>query len=583
MFLKFSLYISWIIFILGLIYKISNWFRYKIEINGVDISTSKRFIYALSGILRTIFSLRFFTLLKSFVLDVIIQFRILREDSIRWVMHIFIYGGFMLLLLMHALDKLITVKLFDHYYPTLNPFLFLRDLFGIIVLIGIAIAVYRRFCLKIPRFKTNAMDLYAIILVAVIMLSGIFLEATKMVAYSDYKRMVEEYSGLSDQEELRALEAYWVKEFKTVSPNLKEPFDEKLLTKGKELHQSSCGECHAKYSWAFAGYGVANVISPIGIEIDQNRLPIILWYVHVLACFVGLAYLPFSKMLHIFSSALNLLVNSVAEKEGLSQANQLTHKILELDACTHCGTCTLRCSVAQVYEDIQNIHILPSEKISAIRSLIFKKKLNEEEIKRLQEGVYLCTNCYRCTVVCPVGINLQKLWFTVREILLQRGIPEFSILSPLSFYRGLMRGEMDQNDYQKPLIQAREAILDKCDLMKMKDKILPLTPTGKRFQSGLNLSAQAKNFSVCFGCQTCTTVCPVVNNYDNPQDVLGLLPHQIMHAAGLGLRDLAFGSNMLWDCLTCYQCQEQCPQGVAVTDVLYELKNLAIQYVKEKR
>jgi len=58
-----------------------------------------------------------------------------------------------------------------------------------------------------------------------------------------------------------------------------------------------------------------------------------------------------------------------------------------------------------------------------------------------------------------------------------------------------------------------------------------------------------------------------------------LLPHQIMHACALGVRDLAFGSNMLWDCLTCYQCQEQCPQGVSVTDVLYELKNLAVEHV----
>jgi len=118
--------------------------------------------------------------------------------------------------------------------------------------------------------------------------------------------------------------------------------------------------------------------------------------------------------------------------------------------------------------------------------------------------------------------------------------------------------------------------------MRMKKKPLLLTPTDRAFQIGLNLSAQAKTFSACFGCQTCTTVCPVVANYENPQDVLGLLPHQIMHAAGLGVRDLAFGSRMLWDCLTCYQCQEQCPQGVSVTDVLYELKNLAVSKVREK-
>jgi heterodisulfide reductase subunit C len=50
-----------------------------------------------------------------------------------------------------------------------------------------------------------------------------------------------------------------------------------------------------------------------------------------------------------------------------------------------------------------------------------------------------------------------------------------------------------------------------------------------------------------------------------------------MRSLGLGLKDLAMGSGMLWDCVTCYQCQEHCPQGVKVTDVLYELKNQAMK------
>jgi len=257
-------------------------------------------------------------------------------------------------------------------------------------------------------------------------------------------------------------------------------------------------------------------------------------------------------------------------------------QLMELDACTHCAMCTSRCSVAIAFQGIPNINILPSEKLASIKALASGRPLEEREIRDLQEGVYLCTNCYRCTVVCPVGIDLQSLWIKVRDLLLQRGIPELSILSPLSFYRGLMKDETAQGDYEKPLTQAREAIASQCDLLRNKEKILPLTSADRRLQNGLNLSAQAKTFSACFGCQTCTTVCPVVGNYDHPQETLGLLPHQIMQAAGLGLRDLAFGSNMLWDCLTCYQCQEQCPQGVCVTDVLYELKNLAVKYVKEK-
>jgi heterodisulfide reductase subunit C/nitrate reductase gamma subunit len=548
----------------------------------MEIPTSKRFLAAIKGILLTVFSPKILTLLKVFFLDVLLQLRILREDFLRWFMHICIYGGFMLLLLMHALDKYVTVAIWKNYYSTINPFMFLRDLFGALVIVGVIIAICRRFVLKVPRLFSNAMDIYAILIVAVIMLSGIFLEATKMVAYSDYKRMVNEYSGLSDPQELKALEAYWVKEFGTVSPELKGPFDEKTLAQGKELHQSSCEGCHVRPQWAFTGYGVAKIISPIGLGIDRARLPSVLWYIHILACFVGLAYLPFSKMLHIFASSISLLANGVIGKEKLTPVNRATLQAMELDACTHCGTCSLRCSVIMAFEEIKNINIFPSEKIASIKALASGKKLSPQELRHIQEGVYLCSNCYRCTVVCPAGINLQDLWFNVRETLLQKGYPEFLVLSPLSFYRGLMKGETVQRDYEKPLIQAREAIAAQCDLMRKKDKVLPLTPTDRKFQGGLNLSAQAKTFSVCFGCQTCTTVCPVVGNYENPQEALGLLPHQIMHAAGLGLRDLAFGSNMLWDCLTCYQCQEQCPQGVCVTDVLYELKNLAIKQVREK-
>jgi heterodisulfide reductase subunit C/nitrate reductase gamma subunit len=582
MFLKISLYISLIIFLLALIYKISTWFRYKFGIGAAEISTPTRFFSAMNGILSTFFSAKILTLLKIFVLDVLLQFRILREDFLRWLMHIFIYGGFMLLLLMHALDRYITGAIWENYYSTVNPFMFLRDLFGAVVIVGVIIAIYRRFILKVPRLFSNTMDIYIIILVAVIMISGIFLEATKMVAYSDYKRMVDEYSGLSDPEELNSLEAYWVKEFGVVSPNLKEPFDEKILEQGRELNQSSCAECHARPQWAFVGYGAARIISPVGLGIDRARLPSVLWYFHILACFVGLAYLPFSKMFHIFASPISLLANGVIGKEKLGPGNRATLQAIELDACTHCGTCSLRCSVITAFEEISNMNIFPSEKIASIQALASGKKLSPKELRHIQEGVYLCTNCYRCTVVCPVGINLQDLWFNVRETLLQKGYPEFLVLSPLSFYRGLMKEETILRDYEKPLLQAREAIADQCDLMKNKGKIIPLTPADRKFQSGLNLSAQAKTFSVCFGCQTCTTVCPVVANYENPQEVLGLLPHQIMHAAGLGLRDLAFGSNMLWDCLTCYQCQEQCPQGVCVTDVLYELKNLAVKYVREK-
>lgn len=37
------------------------------------------------------------------------------------------------------------------------------------------------------------------------------------------------------------------------------------------------------------------------------------------------------------------------------------------------------------------------------------------------------------------------------------------------------------------------------------------------------------------------------------------------------------GSRMVWNCLTCYECQQTCPNLVQVTDVMYELRYLAAQ------
>jgi heterodisulfide reductase subunit C/nitrate reductase gamma subunit len=582
MFFHVALYLSLVIFGLGLIYKVSTWFRYTVGIDAQDIPASARVSAAIGGILRIVFSARILTLLRIFFLDVILQRRVLREDGLRWFMHMYIYGGFMLLLLMHALDDVITARFSPGYVSTLNPFMLLRDLFGALVIVGLAVALYRRFILKIPRLLTNPMDHYAIIIVAVIMLSGITLEGVKISSYSAYERMVEEYSDLEDERERRSLEAYWVESFGVVSPHVTGPFDAETLEQGRELHEMSCVDCHSRPKWAFAGYGVTKIIAPVAVWLDNAHVPSILWYIHILACLIGLAYLPFSKMFHIFASPVSLLANAVMDEEKSTPANRATRQAMELDACTHCGTCTVRCSVGVAFEEIPNVNILPSEKIASIKALASGKKLGEQELRIIQEGVYLCTNCYRCTVVCPVGINLQDLWFGVRETLLQKGYPEFLLLSPLSFYRGLMREDLIQRDYGEPLIRAREAILAECGFMKRQDEVLSLTPIDRGFRGGLNLSAQASTFSACFGCETCTTVCPVVGNYDNPKEVLGLLPHQIMHACGLGVRDLAFGSNMLWDCITCYQCQEQCPQGVCVTDVLYELKNLAVKNVKEK-
>jgi len=428
------------------------------------------------------------------------------------------------------------------------------------------------------------MDLYAIIILAVIMLSGFLLEASKTTSYSKFQEMVEEYTIAADEEELRSLEAYWVAKFGVVSPVVKGPFDAEILEAGKEAHEMSCLQCHSRPQWGFAGYTLAKVTKPVAPLLDRVKASTILLYIHFLACFIGLAYLPFSKMFHIFTTPLSLLANSVMDKETSDPANVATRQLLELDACMHCGTCSVQCRVGVVFETLHNANILPSEKIPSIKALVAGKKLKAEEIRSIQEGLHLCTNCYRCTVVCPAGINLQELWITVRENLLERGQPEFFVLSPLSLYRGLMQDSLDpdKHHYPDPIELALKAVYPTGIPLNMMDRHTPLIPSDNGLSGRVFKSAQASTFSHCFRCVTCTNACPVVRNYSQPTESLGLLPHQIMHASGMGLWDLVFSSRMLWDCLGCYECQEHCPQGVCVADIIYELKNIAITRAKKK-
>ena len=180
----FLLYTALIIFFLGLIYKISNWFTKTVGFSGQNLTTAQRLQAATGGTLKVIFSAKILAVLTALLFDVLLQGRVFKEDVGRWLAHMLIFYGFMLLLLMHALDTVITAAWFDDYYATVNPFFFLRDLAGALVLAGVALAAFRRYLSPRPRLRTGVRDLYAIAILAAIMLSGIGLIGLKITSHS---------------------------------------------------------------------------------------------------------------------------------------------------------------------------------------------------------------------------------------------------------------------------------------------------------------------------------------------------------------------------------------------------------------
>lgn len=563
MFFKISLYVALILFGIGTGFKVLMWFRRPTVDSPAGFSAGERFIEGIKGIFSTFFSLNFFRLIKVWFLEILVQRQIGREGFVRWFMHFCIAYGFIFLLLMHALDRFVSQKLFPGYYSPelsalnpLNPFLFLRNLFGALMLAGLAIAAYRRIFNRVMGLTTRGLDVYALVVLALIALSGFFLEATKIVSHERYEEMVTGFSSVSDEKEAGALRAYWAKEYAVVFP--KTPMmDAASLTKGQEVHINNCASCHSKPTAAFVSYGLAKVITPAALALGQKSFREVLLYFHFLVCFLGLAFLPFTKFFHILATPLVLLINGVMDRTKASPANIATTRAIELDACMHCATCSIHCSVGPVYREIPNINIFPSEKLRALTSLINNKGQSPSTLPMIREGDSICTRCYRCTIVCPAGIVLQDQWFALDKDLTRLGCPE-------------------------PFVQLRNEVKSKFDSDRNK-VIIPLSASGKKFKQGVGLSSQGSTFNNCFTCMTCSNACPVVALYQFPNEKLGLLPHQIMYSLKFGIQDNVLGAGMVWDCLGCYNCQQNCPQGVRVTDILFELKSMAFQQARSPR
>ena len=66
MFYDLTLYVSLAIFGIGMVYKVSNWFRHSIGMTPSDMTASRRVYAAVKGILVAIFSGKIFILIRIF-------------------------------------------------------------------------------------------------------------------------------------------------------------------------------------------------------------------------------------------------------------------------------------------------------------------------------------------------------------------------------------------------------------------------------------------------------------------------------------------------------------------------------------
>ncbi len=348
MFFNAALYTALSIFIIGIVYKICRWFVKSVGIGERDIAVSQRIVSGAKSIFAIVFSVRLFSVLKVLIVDGLLQIRILQDkkDILAWVMHIFIFVGFIFLLIFHALGSIFSVAVYPDYQSTLNPFMFLRNLCGVLVIAGLALAIIRRTVTMKGRIKTTGMDVYVIAILAVIVGSGFLLESLKITSQTEFENMVEEYSDIDDQADRLALESYWVAKYGLVSSTVVARVSSQTLATGLELHETNCIDCHSRPQSAFISYSLSRLIKPLALGLDRIEAGTVIQYVHFLACFFGLAMLAFSKMFHMISTPVSLVVAEVA-KQYQDHATTANRQMIELDGCSHGGICHEQCPVRQ--------------------------------------------------------------------------------------------------------------------------------------------------------------------------------------------------------------------------------------------
>ena len=96
----------------------------------------------------------------------------------------------------------------------------------------------------------------------------------------------------------------------------------------------------------------------------------------------------------------------------------------------------------------------------------------------------------------------------------------------------------------------------------------PITPDPE--YTAMLIEKGAETLNLCFQCGTCTGSC-------TSGRFTAFRTRKLVRYAQLGLKDRILPSDDLWMCTTCYTCYERCPRGVEIPDIIFLLRNLAVQ------
>ncbi len=292
------------------------------------------------------------------------------------VMHATVFWGFLALFMGTALATIdwdITLPLFGYKLLKGSFYLFYEttlDLFGLFFVIGLGMAVWRRFVARPHRVDPTARFARVLALLLVINVTGFVMEAAR----------------------LAVVRPAWA-------------------------------------PWSPVGWALGQGMLALGMSEGAIRgTHLGVWLFHAVLSLVFVAVIPYSYFMHLVTTPLNIFFSKLgsrgeikaianleeAESLGVSKLEEFSWKRrLDFDACVECGRCEAACPA-----------YLSGSALSPKRIIVKLKRHMHGELPGPIHGelikpdeLWACTTCMACVQECPVFIDVVDTIIDLRRYL----------------------------------------------------------------------------------------------------------------------------------------------------------------------
>jgi Fe-S oxidoreductase/nitrate reductase gamma subunit len=301
------------------------------------------------------------------LLDLAVAQRKILRDRYSGIMHQFIFLGFLTLFV----GTLVVMVHEDFKIPIMQGPFYLwfqslaLDLLGLAAIIGLVMGLVKRYLLRAHRLdRTKNPDWILPVWFLVILITGFMVEGLRIVGTADP----------------------WA-------------------------------------IWSPVGYATGRAFAAAGLTGSALRVAHRgLWWLHLVIVFGWLAYLPYTKLRHIFISPASIYFRRFTPRGRLDPINLETAPVLgaktlgefhwkdllDLDACTECGLCQAACPAFAVGKPLN-----PKAVILDLQAHMYARATTADTAAGaslvgpviLPETIWSCTTCFACVEACPVEIE----------------------------------------------------------------------------------------------------------------------------------------------------------------------------------